>query len=46
MDDNGDKIGVVEKGEHIEFIDAVDLDSVLDFSHLFVFSDFSIFRYL
>ena len=52
VDDNGDKVGVVEKGEHIEFVNAVDFDSVSDFlhvfdsSHLFDFSDFSIFRCL
>ena len=34
---DGDKIGVVDKGEHIEFIDAVDFDSVFDFPHAFDF---------
>ena len=52
VDDDGDKVGVVEKGEHVEFVDAVDFDSVFDFSHIFdfsrsfVFSDFSIFQCL
>ena len=52
VDDDEDKVGMVEKGEHVEFVDAVDFDSVfdfphaLDFSHFFDFSDFSIFRYL
>ena len=50
VDDDGNEVGVVEKGEHIEFVNAVDFDSVFDFphalnfSHSFVFSDFSIFR--
>ena len=44
VDDDGDKVGVVEKGEHIEFVDVVDFDSVFDFPHVFDFSrdfDFS-----
>ena len=52
VDDDRDKVGVVEKGERIEFVDAVDFDSVFDFLHAFdlscsfVFSDLSIFRRL
>ena len=52
VDNDGDKIRVVEKGEHTEFINAVDFDSVFDFLHTFdfsrsfVFSDFLIFRCL
>ena len=52
VDDDGDKIGVVEKEEHIEFVDAVDFDfdfdflHTLDFSRSIVFSDLSIFRCL
>ena len=38
--DNGDKVGMVEKEEHVEFVDAVDFDSVFDFSRSFYFSDF------
>src|SRR5258705_1659607 len=44
VDDDGDKVGVVEKGEHVEFVDFVDFDSVFDFPHVFNFSsvfDFS-----
>ena len=49
VDDNRDKVGMVEKEEHVEFVDAVDFDSVFDFPHAFdfsrsfVFSDFLIF---
>ena len=43
VDDDGDKVSVVDNGEHIEFIDAVDFDYVFDFSHSFDFSDFSVF---
>ena len=46
VDDDRDKVGMVEKGEHIEFIDAVDFDSVFDFSHSFDFFDFLIFHCL
>ena len=46
VDNDRDKIGVVEKGEHIEFVDVVDFDSTLNFSRSFVFPNFSIFRYL
>ena len=38
VDDDGDKVGIVEKGEHIEFVDAVDFDSVFDFLYAFDFS--------
>jgi hypothetical protein len=42
VDDDGDKVGVVEKGERIEFVDFVDFGSVFDFPHEFDFSfDFS-----
>ena len=53
VDDDGDKVGVVEKGEHIEFVNAIDFDSVFDFLHVFdflcsfyfsYFSDFSCWR--
>ena len=40
VDDDRDKVGIVEKGEYIEFIDIVDFDSVFDFLHFFYFSDF------
>ena len=43
VDDDGDKISMVEKGEHIEFIDTVDFDSVFDFLRSFVFADFDDF---
>ena len=43
VEDDGDKVSMVEKGEHIEFINAVDFDSVFDFSGSFVFSDVSDF---
>ena len=46
MDDDGDKVGMVEKWEHVEFVDTVDFDSVFDFPHAFDFShsfDFSDF---
>ena len=52
VDDDGDKISMVEKGEHIEFVDIVDFDSVFDFLHAFDFlhsfdfsdfCDFSVF---
>ena len=46
VDDDGNKVGVVEKGERIEFVDVVDFDSVFDFLRSFDFSDFSIFQYL
>ena len=49
VDDDGDKVGVVEKREHIEFVHAVDFDSVFDFYDsfdFFDFSDFSVFRCL
>ena len=52
VDNDRDKVGVVEKEECVEFIDAVDFDFVFDFPHAFdflrsfVFSDFSIFRRL
>ena len=53
VDDNRDKVGVVEKWEHVEFVDTVDFNSVFDFPHalnfscsfdFFDFSDFLIFR--
>ena len=46
VDDDGDKVGMVEKGEHIKFIDTVDFDSVFDFLIFFDFSEFLIFRCL
>ena len=38
VDDNGDEVGVVEKGEHVEFVEFIDFDSVFDFLHVFNFS--------
>ena len=55
VDDDRDKVGVVDKGEHVEVIDTVDFDFVFDFPHalnfshsfdFFDFSDFLIFRCL
>ena len=43
MDDNGNKVGMVEKGEDVEFVDAVDFDSVFDCSHVFDFLCFFYF---
>ena len=37
VDNDGDKVGVVEKGEYIEFVNTVDFDSVFDFPHAFDF---------
>ena len=45
VDEDGDKVGVVEKGEYIEFVDIVDFDSVFDISGSFVFSDFCDFSH-
>ena len=38
VDDDRDKVGLVEKGEHIEFVDTVDFDFVFGFPHAFDFS--------
>ena len=43
VDNDGNKVGIVEEGDHIEFIDIVDFDFGFNFLGSFVFSDFSDF---